>query len=250
MLRTALKWLLPHQLRKQIRNLYYVARKPFIRHSTRQVHEIRQVARLNTRESYEYVFAQEQYIHTHYLNQGRLSFLDEVGSHIITLIHESYSYQHSLRIIDIGCGTGHLLKNLYDRLHHNYNLQLFGVDFASSALNIARKTLPQAQFIVTDIYNPGLNLQQFDIVLCTEVLEHLEFPESALQHLVAICKLNGQVIITVPNGPEDTWEGHINHWDIKQFQDFVSKQANIQSAYHVQGQQALFVHAHPIISAD
>ena len=53
-----------------------------------------------------------------------------------------------------------------------------------------------------DIYSPIDNIpvpdNSFDLVICTEVFEHIPEPIKAMQELVRICKPNGKILITAP----------------------------------------------------
>lgn len=52
--------------------------------------------------------------------------------------------------------------------------------------------------IVSDITNIPLNPNSFDVILCSEVLEHVVDPLSALGELTRILKIDGLLILTAP----------------------------------------------------
>ncbi|MCK4934746.1 MAG: methyltransferase domain-containing protein [Simkaniaceae bacterium] len=71
-----------------------------------------------------------------------------------------------------------------------------------------------------------------DVIFCTEVLEHLQHPESAITHLLTLKKDAGVLILTVPNGRIDSSAQHINFWSPESWKIFLQKSApsnNIQS---------------------
>lgn len=76
------------------------------------------------------------------------------------------------------------------------------------ALELARNLLPEVEFRHLDIYTPLE--EQFDIVICTCVLEHLLYPDHALHNLVRMLAPQGILILAVPNGRYDFFAGHIN----------------------------------------
>jgi hypothetical protein len=90
---------------------------------------------------------------------------------------------------------------------------MVGVDYSPAAITLLGETVPGAEGVVADIYDVSLP-GRFDLVLCTEVLEHLERPDAALDHLL---ELGGRVVVTVPDGELDSYEGHVNFWTIDQF---------------------------------
>lgn len=139
-------------------------------------------------------------------------------------------------ILDAGCGEGFidvlLLKSLV-------NVNVVGLEFAEEAIRIAREMNPSIQYLQGDITKMPFEDRSFDIVICTEVLEHLEKPDVALKELIRVAKKF--VFVTVPHEP---WFclgnllvlknvsrlgnpiDHINHWRKKSFQSFLYKQEN------------------------
>lgn len=95
-------------------------------------------------------------------------------------------------IIDIGCGEGFVIHNL-DFPNST------GVDISRSALKIAKKKNPDCNLCSGSIYNISFKEKSFDLVIATEVLEHLERPELALKEIRRITK--NYCILSVPNEP-------------------------------------------------
>lgn len=121
-------------------------------------------------------------------------------------------------LVDVGCGTGFLLHLISERVSVT---SLTGFDFSGEAIRIAKQKCTAGHFFQYDIYVQ--NKQKFDIVICTETLEHLLFPEKALQNLLLMTKDEGCVILSVPNGRLDTFDGHINFWSPESWRIFVEK---------------------------
>lgn len=130
-------------------------------------------------------------------------------------------------IVDVGCGTGHLL--FFFSTEYNFS-QITGYDFVEAALEIARKNVGNGKFSVYDIYS--VPNDKFDCVLCTEVLEHLLHPDDALSNLIQMLQPGGILFISVPNGRTDSYEGHINFWSPESWQVFLernSKDLSVQT---------------------
>lgn len=53
--------------------------------------------------------------------------------------------------------------------------------------------------ILMDAHALGFPSDTFDEIVCFEVLEHMNFPLRALQEFHRILKVNGRIIITIPN---------------------------------------------------
>ena len=85
------------------------------------------------------------------------------------------------KIVDVGCGSGVLVNWIYQQFNPS---QIRGFDFAHSAIELAQKReIPNALFAVHDIYQPFIGEEKCDVLFCTEVLEHLEYPDKALKYI-------------------------------------------------------------------
>lgn len=119
--------------------------------------------------------------------------------------------QPNARVVDIGCGVGDLLSKVRKRKPF---VSVSGLDFSSKAVDGARAALPDGDFRHFVIerslpYDSGT----FDLVLCTDVLEHLENPRLVAAELVRICRPGGLVVIVVPDGDVDQFFGHYWFWN-------------------------------------
>lgn len=212
-----LKEYVPLPIRRVIRGLRRAVRNCF-RLSALDPAE---VVKANTKEAFEFFWGHDDYLAQHFLTQDRLAFFELVADYCIDVLMTP-DFAGTVRIADIGCGTGHTLEALRRKLASKCNLELFGLDFASTAISKARTLLPMATFVVEDIYENRLPSDFFDLVLCIETLEHLRWPEKALVQLLRICKTGGNVVITVPNAEKDSWDGHVNFWNVSQFSELLS----------------------------
>jgi len=86
-------------------------------------------------------------------------------------------------LLDIGCQD----ISVYNSLKNRYSITL--ADFFPSNKLIKKE----------DVQNLSFKNKSFDIVLCQEVLEHVENPVKAIHELKRITKK--QLIISVPNEP-------------------------------------------------
>jgi ubiquinone/menaquinone biosynthesis C-methylase UbiE len=144
-------------------------------------------------------------------------------------------------ILDVGCGEGFTLQELYS---HGIGDKLEGVDFLDTAINIGKRIHPQLHLKQGDIYDLPYKDNSFDLVLCTEVLEHLEKPAEALRELKRVTKK--YCIISVPNEPwfrlGNFMRGknlsrfgndieHIQHWSGRGIKTFVEKEFEVISMH-------------------
>jgi len=115
-------------------------------------------------------------------------------------------------IVDIGCGTGELISYLA----MEFNPQnLLGLDISKVGILKAQENYPNLNFTQIEIDNDGLSNKTIksgaDIIVCSEVLEHLEEPEEILGFIKTNLTANGVLIVTVPAGPMSFLEKYIGH---------------------------------------
>jgi 2-polyprenyl-3-methyl-5-hydroxy-6-metoxy-1,4-benzoquinol methylase len=99
-------------------------------------------------------------------------------------------------VLDAGCGEGHLLERLQKAEKDN---KYYGIDIIPLAINQAKERCPFANIEIGDIYEVKYPNEFFDIIICTEVLEHIFNFKSALKELKRTLKPNGVLIISFPN---------------------------------------------------
>ena len=201
--------------------LWKIVRKIFQIMTKSHRHSPAEVVKANTKEAFEFFFSQDDFIAQYYFEPSRLALYEIVAEYYTDMLTSS-DVVSVVRIADIGCGTGHMLEALSRKLASKYDIELYGLDFASTAIAKAKALIPTATFAVEDIYENHLPSDFFDLVLSTETLEHLHLPEKALLEILRICKPGGNIIVTVPNGEKDSWDGHVNFWNVAQFSDFLS----------------------------
>lgn len=97
------------------------------------------------------------------------------------------------KILDIGCGDGVLLSLISQKTKS----RLFGLDFDQASLDYA-KTKVKAKFIQGSAGKIPFKNNLFDLILATEIIEHLSRPELMLQEISRVLKKGGRAIITMP----------------------------------------------------
>lgn len=136
-------------------------------------------------------------------------------------------------IHEVGCGEGHLSILLAAP-----GRRVRGSDFSETIIATARQNAEargvDIVFKAASIYDLTPREDGADLVVCCEVLEHLEEPQRALSVLARLA--NPHLIISVPREP--LWRilnvargrylprlgntpGHIQHWSKKSFLNFL-----------------------------
>lgn len=95
-------------------------------------------------------------------------------------------------VIDIGCGEGFIINCLN-------RPDITGVDISKKALDIAKRKNPGCNFCTGSVYDLSFKESSFDLVIATEILEHLKNPEKALQEIGRIS--SSYCLFSVPNEP-------------------------------------------------
>jgi 2-polyprenyl-3-methyl-5-hydroxy-6-metoxy-1,4-benzoquinol methylase len=103
--------------------------------------------------------------------------------------------KEKLKILEVGCGLGYLT---YAMVKDGYNAQ--GLDISQNAIDEAIKNFGN-HYICADVTEyASQNKGVYDIIILTEVIEHVENPISFLQSLIELLKPNGgKIILTTPN---------------------------------------------------
>jgi 2-polyprenyl-3-methyl-5-hydroxy-6-metoxy-1,4-benzoquinol methylase len=120
-------------------------------------------------------------------------------------------------IADLGCGSGHLLKRLGSLMPE---ARRYGLDIEPTALDLARQQDSGAEFFLTDLQAsppavPEAIQGKTDVVICSEVLEHLAAPEHLIALAHGLLRPEGRLVITVPSGPRTHFDetiGHLRHY--------------------------------------
>lgn len=111
-------------------------------------------------------------------------------------------------ILDCGTSTGANLRALRD----NNFVNVVGIDNNDQAITFCQqKDLFPVQ--LGDICDIPFEDNKFDLVLATDIIEHVENDEKALQEIYRVLKPQGKLILTVPAfqflwGPQDDLSQH------------------------------------------
>jgi 2-polyprenyl-3-methyl-5-hydroxy-6-metoxy-1,4-benzoquinol methylase len=158
-----------------------------------------------------------------YLSDDRVHFFHEV----LKRAEESGVSLSKRRIADVGCGTGYLL---YLIANATDSAELIGFDTFAEMNELARMFCPSAT--IHDLPLQAID-DTFDVIFCTEVLEHLTDPVATLRKLFRCLSSSGALILTVPDGRRDqqsagqiradgsAYWGHINFWSPENWSRFL-----------------------------
>lgn len=116
------------------------------------------------------------------------------------LIEQLHSYLVSAnpvqRVLEVGVGEGFISGYLSECFPEN---QFVGVDLCASDLDKLRGKFPQIEAHEGNIYDLSFLEGSFDLVICAEVLEHLDEPQKGLAQIAQFGAK--PCIFTVPHEP-------------------------------------------------
>jgi SAM-dependent methyltransferase len=116
------------------------------------------------------------------------------------------------RVLDLGSGQGDLLVRLHAVLPQ---AELLGFELSAGGVAISQKKLPDARFLVADLFAPPASVKAFTgwatAAVCSEVLEHVDSPVDFLRAARPYLAEGARLVITVPGGPMSAFDRHIGH---------------------------------------
>ena len=96
------------------------------------------------------------------------------------------------KLLDLGCGEGFFLE------HAEKYYETYGVDISEYAISSAKQRCKRSKLYVKDA-ETRFDICQFDIIVCFDVLEHIEDPFLVMQECYRILRHKGLFIVSVPN---------------------------------------------------
>ena len=116
------------------------------------------------------------------------------------------SDKRTVRVIDLGCGPGTNVFNVYDACAEFAHVQWYGLDLNQreaalgadrSSYRVRERSMKPVHFLNGDIFHLPIADNSMDIVLSSEVVEHL--PDPALREMQRVLKPGGYAMVTTPN---------------------------------------------------
>lgn len=110
-------------------------------------------------------------------------------AHLVRFVH---SLGEPASALDLGCGDGRLTAQLRAR-------QVVAADVSEVALERLRERLPEARAVVLEDDAPlPFDDNSFDLVLCTETMEHVRDLQLLLSEARRVLRPEGRLALTTP----------------------------------------------------
>jgi 2-polyprenyl-3-methyl-5-hydroxy-6-metoxy-1,4-benzoquinol methylase len=113
---------------------------------------------------------------------------------LVRFIEEKLEEGKKYRILDIGCGTGQLLRDI-KREFVQYDLELSGVDFSESMICEARGRDSSIDYRVMRVEEIANLKTQYDIITCTHSFPYYEDQGAALRAMRGLLKSEGYLLL-------------------------------------------------------
>jgi ubiquinone/menaquinone biosynthesis C-methylase UbiE len=110
---------------------------------------------------------------------------------VVTDLAQSVSPRYGL---EVGCGEGRLCQHLFEHLALE---RLSACDLSLERLD--PRCDPRIDFRTASVYELPYADAEFDLVICCEVLEHLEYPARAISELARVTRR--ALLVSTPNEP-------------------------------------------------
>lgn len=123
---------------------------------------------------------------------------------VLEYIFHEYQNIRGMKIIEIGCGSGDLLKVLQEK-----EASVLGVEISDSAVALCEEKGIKCEKI--DLSLSGIDestiitAEEFDICIIVEVLEHVFDYFKLTENTNRLLKVNGSLFLTVPNFNNYKW---------------------------------------------
>ena len=131
----------------------------------------------------------------HKFNPIRQEYLvDKIKNHFGILPNGSYPFKN-LKLLDVGCGGG-LIAEPMTRL----GAKVTGIDASEKNIKVAKFHAEQMNLKINYLATTPENLnEQFDVILCLEIIEHVADVDLFIQSCAKLLKKNGIIFFATLN---------------------------------------------------
>jgi len=123
------------------------------------------------------------------------------------------------KILDAGCGDGRFCYEM-----SRENVDILGIDYSERAVRFARAFNPSVEILCGDLSQMSF-LEEFDIIVIVEVIEHIPPKNiaSVLKSLSKALKHDGRLLVSVPTSNDQTAKKHYQHFTQESLEQLLRK---------------------------
>lgn len=128
--------------------------------------------------------------------------VDNSANYVLPFIEKTLVIRKGLRILEIGCGEGGVLKPFADK-----GCECIGVDLDQPRIDLANEFLKEdidagRIFVMNkNVYDADFSSkyhEYFDLIILKDVIEHIHGQESFIQFMRSLLKIDGQIFFGFP----------------------------------------------------
>ena len=98
----------------------------------------------------------------------------------------SFVPKKPVKVLDVGCSSGIITHQVHNNLPKRSKVH--GIDSYKAAVDLAKTKYPHISFAVADAHKLPFKNKYFDLVICTETLEHVTNPQGVLSEIKRVLK--------------------------------------------------------------
>ncbi|MBM3556689.1 MAG: methyltransferase domain-containing protein [Alphaproteobacteria bacterium] len=117
-------------------------------------------------------------------------------------------YAPGKRFLDVGCSGGFIVEAMAAR-----GFEAHGLDPDGGAIAYARRESPHGHYHHGYLDDLGADIGTFDVVYCSEVIEHAPAPHAFMAGLAALVRTGGILYLTTPDIGHPLRPRNIAKWD-------------------------------------
>jgi 2-polyprenyl-3-methyl-5-hydroxy-6-metoxy-1,4-benzoquinol methylase len=114
----------------------------------------------------------------------------EIIKELKDIIKEDRAY----RILDMGCGTGQLIRDMKKEFS-GFNIKFTGVDISSKMIEVAKEKNKEADYLNYSIEEFKEQASSFDIIVCTHSFPYYSNKEEAINKFHYLLKEEGYLFL-------------------------------------------------------
>ncbi|NLO82009.1 MAG: class I SAM-dependent methyltransferase [Clostridiales bacterium] len=151
-------------------------------------------------------------MHREYFN-GIAHKWDEMVNHDpekLSKIFEMIDLKAGQKVLDVGTGTGVLIRHIYDRVGDEGHID--ALDISEKMVEEARKkyAYTNLNFIIGDVCNITINRAAYDCIICYNVFPHFGDKKRAVYNMAQWLKKDGKLVVCHSQSREKVNEIHLS----------------------------------------
>lgn len=123
---------------------------------------------------------------------------DAGTEHLDKRVHQTIFSQikhKSGRVLDVGCGRAWVAREMCPK---SYEVVSMDISLENTSVALERYPFGNHSAVVADVFNLPFNENTFDVIIASEIIEHVVDPVKFVENLIRVLKPGGTLIITTP----------------------------------------------------